>query len=899
VNTPRRAPAWRRYLRFWGNDPARDLDDELRFHLEARYDDYLREGMDPVRARAEAERRFGDVAVVREQCSVVDAQSQRKHTMTDLFTNAGGDLRHALRQFRRNRALSIAAILCFALGIGANTSIFSVVDAILFRPLPFPESDRLVLIGEALPQFGGENFGVISAPEYADYKQLEGRVFDKVAIYDNASLSITGDGEPERVMGAAVSASLFDVLRVHAARGRTFLPGDDAIGSPNVAVLSDAIWKRRFAADPHIVGRTIGINGVATTIVGVLPPGFAFPLPGSGGQVAEVFSPYLITPAVEKTRGNAYGTTLIARLAPGVTIDQARRGASEIASRLTQMHPGAYGQGRIILADVFSLHEHLVGQVRRSLLVLLAAVGLVLLIACINVSSLLLAHAAARRRELSVRRALGASRARLAQQFFVESLVLVVLGASLGVGFAVWGSRALAQHAPQALLSGYVVSVDARVLLVTAAIAAVTAVAISLLPAFQQPERALAGSLRDEGRAMSGGVARQRGRRALVVSQIALATIMAAGAGLMVRSLLKARNVDPGFDPGHLAMITLGLNDYRYPDPPSVFRFEQDMLDRLRVLPSVSSVTASSSVPSLSFSIEGRDLARTPFAAGALVFSDYFKTMRIPIRAGQAFTGRETMESPRIAIISQTLARQLFADSDPIGKRIKWGSPTSPAPWCTIIGVAGDVRDGALDAPIQPQIYFPALQSDSTVVSRFLRSAQYVVRSSGDPTSLFGAIRGAVRVADPELPIVGPRTAIDGIAKSLAGREFNTVLLGSFALLALVLAAVGIYGLMAYAVVQRTREIGVRLAIGATPLDVLRLVVGQATRVALAGVVIGVAGALLLTRIMGSLLFDVSPLDPLTFAASALTLFAIAALASFLPARRAANIDPQLAIRAE
>ena len=898
-------PSWRRYLRFWGHDPARDLDDELRFHLEARYDEYVATGMNPAAARSEAERRFGSVDAVRDQCVAIDSQWERSRTMADMFHILVADLRYAVRQLRRNPSLSIAAILCFALGIGANTSIFSVVDAVLFRPLPFPDADRLVMIGESLPKFGGVNTGSISSPEYLDYKQLNGRIFKSSAIYDNSSFVLTGNGEPERIYGAVASASLFDVLQVKAAHGRTFLPNEDRIGGPDVVVLSDALWRRRFDSDPAIVGRTIALDGRRFTIVGVMPPGFAFPLPGIGKRVAELFAPFVPTADEQRTRGNVYNTHFVARLAPGVSIDAARSAAQQIAKRFPELYPDIYGPSSVTLAEVLSLRERAVGDVRRSLLVLLAAVGLVLLIACINVSSLLLARAAARQRELSVRRALGASRRRLVQQFLSETLVLIAIGGALGVAFAVWGSRVLATRAPKSLLQGYDISVDGRVLLFSAFVAIATAIAISLLPAWQQSEGILASTLREEGRGASGGIARQRGRRTLVVSQIALALVLASGAGLMVRSLISAQSVDPGFDLDGLLAFRLNMPDYRYRTANDVVQIETTVLDRLRALPGVVSATVASTVPMsgigwhIAASMDGVVLDKTPIVTLTLVFPDYFPTMRIPMRAGERFTGRETSTSARVAVVNETLARTFYPGRSPIGRRIKWGSPTSRAPWATIVGVSADVKATALDTPQEPAVYFVAAQQDFFLTNGAMRDMAYVVRASGDPHGLFNSIRRTVRKIDPAIPVLDLRSVDETVDLSVATRRFNTMLLGAFAVLALVLAAVGLYGLMAYTVLQRTREIGIRLAIGATSADVLGLVVGQAARIAAAGVTIGLAGALGLTRIMRTLLFGISPLDAPTFAMAAALLFGIAALASYLPARRAAHIDPQSAIRAD
>jgi putative ABC transport system permease protein len=902
--TTDRPPAWRRYLRFWGYDAARDLDDELRFHVETLYDEYIAAGLDPVTARAEVDKRFGDLTRFRAQCAAIDSRWTRERDMTERLHLIAADLRYAARQIVRAPSLSIAAILCFALGIGANTSIFSVVDAVLFRPLPFADPDQLVVLGEELPRFGGGNTGTISPPEYADYKTLNGRVFHSSAIFENSSFVLTGSREPERVVGTNVSASLFDVLGVKAARGRTFLAGEDDLSAPDVAVLSDALWRRRFGADPTVVGRSATINGRQFQVVGIMPSDFAFPLPGLESGVAELFVPYKITPALEHVRGDSYSATFVARIAPGVTLAQAQRGASEVAKRLPQRYPAVYGPRHTTLAQLFSLRDRAVGNVKHSLLVLLAAVGLVLLIACINVSSLLLARAAARQRELSVRRALGASRGRLVQQFMTESFLLVTIGGGLGVAFSVWGAKALASAAPASLLQGYQISVDVRVLLFTAAISIGTAVLVSLAPALQQPEGALASALREEGRSASGGLARQRGRRTLVVTEIALALVVAIGAGLMVKSFLNARNADPGFNPEHLVSFRLALPDYRYRTSADIHQGEVAITDRLRNLPGVRSASAATAMPMagtwhIAVSLEGIDLEKTPIVLNSLVFPDYFQTLQIPMRAGSAFTGRESNDAPRVAIINESFARKFFPGASPIGKRLKWGSPTSPAAWATIVGVSADVRQVSLDTPVEPAIYLPAFQQDTGLIVSVLRTMAYVVRTQGAPEQMLRAVRTAAHDADPELPIIDLRTMDDVVARSVSARRFNTALLGGFAVLALALAAVGIYGLMAYAVVQRTREIGIRIALGATPGEVLSLVVGQGARLAAVGVVIGLAGAIGLTRVMRTLLFDVSPLDPLAFAASALLLIGVAVLAAYLPARRAARIDPQRAIRAD
>ena len=813
---------------------------------------------------------------------------------------------HPIRQLRRNPALSIAAILCFALGIGANSAIFSVVDAVMFRPLPFPNADQLVLVGEALPRFSATNFGVISAPEFVDYQRLDGRVFSASAIYEPGTYGIAANGEPERVSGLKASSSILRVLGIHAAHGRDLDANDDRIGSPDVVMIGDALWRRRFRADPSIVGKPIDVDGRSYVIAGVLPRGFRFPLAGIGGEPADIIVPYRITADVERERANNYSTYLIARLANGVSMPTARRAVAELASQLPALHPDVYGRNWVTLADAFPLRDKSVEKVRAPMIVLLAAVGFVLLIACINVSSLLLARAAARQREISIRQALGASRARLARQFLGESLVLVSIGSVLGLASAVWSTQLIARYAPDALLQGYDVSLDGRVLALTGAVAVLTAIAFSLLPAIQASASSLGATLRDADRSSTGGAAHQRGRRVLVVSEIALALVLATGASLMIRSLGRATAVDPGFDPEHVLTFRLQLPEFRYQTANSVAQFESRFAQSLAELPGARLVSATTHLPMtgpsrIAFAIEGATQTKIPFASAELVMPRYFETMRIPLRSGRYFTASDDDRSTPVAVINQTLARQFFPNTNPVGKRLKWGSASSPDPWTTIVGVATDVHTDGVDQPELPAIYFPVAQhaSGTGMSSTMVRGLTYLIRTDGEPAALMNAVRRTVREADPELPVISLQPMTSVVSTSMASRRFNTVLLTTFSLLALALAAAGIYGLMAYAVVQRTREIGIRLAIGARPADVLRLIVGQATRIAAIGVGVGVVGALVLTRLMTALLFDVSPFDPVAFAAAAGLLLGVATVASYLPARRAASIDPQSAIRIE
>ena len=905
LGAPRRSPAWRRYVRFWGSDPARDLDDEVRFHLAARYDEYIALGMTPAQARAETDRRFGDVVRVRDECASIETQWTRRRSMIEIVKSAGADMRYALRQFRRNASLNAAAILCLALGIGANTAIFSVVNGVLYRPLPVREPDQLLLVGEGLPMFSDENFGVISLPEYADYRRLEPATFSGSAIYEPADYALSGaGGDPERVKTLRGSANLLDVIGVVPAHGRGFAAADADTSAPPVVIISDALWHRRFNADPGVVGRRVDVEGRPATVIGVLPSSFQFPLPGVGGQPADLFVPIRFTVTMEQLRGNSYNTWLVARLAPGVSVLAARHAVASLAASLPKLHPNFYGPDWKTTADAFPLRDRAVKDVRRPLLILLAAVGLVLLTACINVSGLLLARAEARAREIAVRRTLGATFWRLAQQSLAESALLVGVGGALGVIVAVWVVGVLAAHAPREMLHGYALSIDGRVLGVTAAIAIVTTVAFSLVPAFSGNRRALASSMNEAGRGSTSGFARQRGRRLLVVTQISLALVLSTAAGLMIRSFARVREVDLGFQPQHLVTFRTGLPAARYPTATSIIQFEQRLADGLRQIPGVRTASLTNNLPlsgpwRLSFSIEGVTLAKIPIASGEVVFPQYFEAMGIPVRAGRGLSASDVADALPVVVVNEAVARRYFAGRSVVGKRIKWGSPESRHPWLTIAGVTADVRQHGIDQSADAEIYLPALQQDSTGVVGFLRGPAFVVRGEGDSRALMTAVQRVVRRLDPALPIVGLQPMTDVVDTSMETRTFNTLLLAAFALLALGLASIGVYGLIAYSVVQRTREIGVRIAVGATPGRVVRGVLGQGLRLASIGVGVGIATALLLTRLMRSLLFDVSPFDLTSLVAAATVLFVVALLAGYLPARRAARIDPQTALRAE
>jgi predicted permease len=893
-------PAWRRYLRFWSSDSRADLEDELRFHLESRVDEAVAAGMTPDEARAETLRRFGDVERIRRSCQEIDSQLEQERRRADMWQAMMQDLRYALRSLRKSPAFTVVAVLTLALGIGANTAIFSVVNGVLLRPLPYPEPDRLVRVFTSFHGSGTERYA-ISQPEFMDYKGLT-QAFENAAAYTGASLTLTGGCgsqagacEPERVRGIAATRDLFPVLGITPARGRNFEGDEGRQGREPVVIVTHELWQNRFGGDPGLLGRSLTLNGIGRRVVGILPSGVEL-------SRAEAFIPIFINPDSMTGRASNY-LSAVARLRPGVTVEQAQRELDALTRRSNEQYASTYPASMGYGATVISMREEIVGDVRPALLVLLGTVGLVLLIACANVANLLLARGAARQREIAVRLALGASRGRIMLQLLTESTVLALLGGAAGVLLAWWGMKTLLAVNPEAIPRLEEIRIDGTVGLVTLALALLTGILFGLAPAMQMVRGELQSSLKDGSRGGSESGQRQRLGRALVVGEIALAVVVVIGAALLMRSFWTLRNVDPGFRPENVLAVDLAVPSSRY-DAQATTTFYQQLVSRMAALPGVRVAAAASDLPPVSggnnwdIMIAGQPRAPGQAAPSPNVRSvtrDYFSALSITAVRGRLFGAEDDASSPPVAVINESLARALWPDANPIGQQVRF---SSKLPWVTIVGVARDVRSMGLSEPAPAEIFL--LHDQMPTAAGGTERAMYVVlRTAVDPVSLAAPARRVVREADPLIAITGIRSMTEMVDLSVARPRFTMLLLGVFGAVAFTLAAIGIYGIMSYAVKRRTREIGIRMALGARPGDVLRLVVGQGMRLALIGLVVGIAGALAATRLMTQLLYGVSATDPLTFAAIAALLAAVALLASWLPARRAIRTDPTLALREE
>jgi putative ABC transport system permease protein len=804
------------------------------------------------------------------------------------------DLRYAVRVMLKKPGFTAMAVIALALGIGANSAIFSVVNAVLLRSLPYDEPERLVMIWGAMPQTDRVS---ISPADFFDYQE-QSQVFERIAAFNAAGFTLTGTEEPEQIRGARVSADFFSVLGVEPVFGRAFLDEDDKPGAARVVVLNQKLWERRFNSDQDIIGKSITLNGQSFTVIGIMPSDFQFTVPGIFRTPAELWTPSALVKD-STTRGNQY-LRVVARLKPGVSFERAQAEMDTIASQLQQEYPGT---NTGLSVRLVSLHEQVVGSIRPALLILLGTVGFVLLIACANVANLLLARAAARQKEIAIKMALGATRSRLARQLLTESMLLALIGGALGILLALWSTDALVSLSPASLPRVKEVGVDRYVLGFTLLISILTGALFGLVPALQASKPDLNETLKEGSRGSSENLGRWSLRGLLVVFEIAAALVLLIGAGLMIKSFLRLNEVNAGFNPQNVLTMTLSLPRSKYKEPRSQAAFFQQAMERIKSLPGVESVGAINDLPlggdrdSSPFVIEGQPApppGQQPNIEWRLVSADYFKAMRVPLFKGRAFTEEDKNDAPPVVIINEAAARRFFPNEDPIGKRLILNlaaSNPTPVPR-EIVGIAGDVRDMGLDAEPKPEVYAPYLQETVSYMA-------LMVKANADPAGLATAVRGQILAMDKDQPVSSIQTMERIITESVAGRRFNMMLFGIFAAVALLLAAVGIYGVMAYSVTRRTHEIGIRMALGANHTDVLRLIVGQGMTMALIGIGIGLAVATTLTRVMASLLYEVSATDPLTFAAISLMLAAVALAACYIPARRAMKVDPMVALRYE
>jgi putative ABC transport system permease protein len=795
------------------------------------------------------------------------------------------DLRYGLRMLVKRPGFTFVAVLTLALGIGANSAIFSVVNAVLLRPLPYKDSEQIVNVYEALPQGGT---GSVSVPNLKDWRE-QNNVFTAIAAYQWANFNLHDQDQPERVVGLNVSAEFFDVLGIAPQLGRTFQQGEDTAGNDRVAVISEELWRKNFGGDASIVGKNIHVGGEGYTVVGVMPPQFKF-------QTAQMWLPLVFSDTQLKNRGShAYAT--VARLKPGVTIAQAQAEMTGIARRLEQMYPDNQ-QGRGI--SLVPVQEAQVGYMRPALFVLLGAVGFVLLIACTNVANLLLARAASRRREIAIRTALGAGRGRLIRQFLTESVLLSVLGGAFGMLIAKWGTDALVSLATGYIPSTVEIDLDWRVLSFTLLLSLLTGTVFGLAPALQVSKTDVQEALKEGGN--SGSSPRGNWLRSLlVVAEIASALVLLVGAGLLIKSFTRLQRIDPGFRSENVLTMKIALPDAKYKSQTSASAFYRQLLERVEALPGVESAGVINLLPvqqsgtNGEIQVEGQapdPSGQSPLVEVRAASPEYFRALGIQLVAGRFFNAADEEKSAQVVIVNETFARKLIPDQDPLGKQIKNDS----GPPITIVGVVRDVKQSGLTAEVRPELFSPYTQP---FWSGMNQNMNLVVRTASDPSSLTAAIRKEVLAVDPAQPVYGVQTMEAVLGRAVSYQRLNMQLLGIFAALAMLLAVIGIYSVMSYLVTQHTREIGIRMALGAQPWDVLKLVLGQGMILTLAGVGLGLIGAFMLTRLMSNLLYGVTASDPLTYAAVSALLFVVALVACYVPARRATKVDPMVALRYE
>jgi len=867
-----------------------DLDKELRFHLEQQVEENLAAGLPPAEARHAALRKLGGVTQIQEEC--------RDMRRTDYIEAFWRDLRYALRSLGKSPGFTVVIVLTLALSIGANSAIFSVIDGVLLRPLPYPEAGRIVRVffhSATYPRFPLNPF------DFRDFR-ARNRSFESLAGYTRADLQLSGAGQPERFTGFAVTAGFFRVLGLHPARGREFDANAEIPGNEQQVILSDRLWRNRFGADPNIVGRKITLDSRPFTVAGVMPPGTEHP--GNAyngvahGETVDLWWPFAFR-GDPSQRGSHY-LEAIGRLKKGVTSTEAQAEMNALIAQLAREHPGALDGWQAL---TIPLYQEIVGPSERLLLVLLGAVGLVLLIACANAANLLLARATARQREIAVRTALGASRARLMRQMLTESLLIALIGGGLAMAIAVAGVRTLVALLPAGFPRADTIHVNAAVFAFTLLIALATGVLFGLAPALQAARTDVQDTLRGSGRGAGGSRAHLRLRSVLVVGEVGLACLLLIGAGLMLRSFVNLLRADPGFRPEHLltARVSLPYATYKSIEAP---RFWGRLCASLDSIAGVRAAGIGTDLPWTGYddnigglSIEGRKApAGQDFHARYHVASPgYFRAVGIPLIRGRFFTVGDDMKAPLALIVNQSMARRYWPTEDALGKRITFDDHPKEKDWMTIVGIVGDVKDKPDSPAAEMALWWPIEQSPVGVNNNMA----VAMRGSSDPALLANDLRQAVRQLDPTLAVANIRPMDEIADANVSTPRFALFLVALFAGLALTLAAIGIYGVISYAVSQRTHEFGLRMALGAQAGDVRRLVLRQGVKLALAGVALGLAGALALGRVLWSLLYEVSAADPVTFTSVSVLAIAVAALACYLPARRATAVDPANALRSE
>jgi putative ABC transport system permease protein len=890
----------RKRLTGLGLTPMREQEivEELSQHLEDEYETALRGSVTEQQAREAVLLRLDESNLLGPELERVERRAPAEQVAlgaerkSNMFADLGQDLRFGLRMLLRTPAFTAIAVLALALGIGANSAIFSVVNTVLLRPLPYKNPDALMMLWEDATHLGFP-INTPAPANFIDWRD-QNTVFEGMAAMAQSSFNLTGTGEPERFRGRRVSANLFSLLGVEPQLGRGFRAEEDQPGS-RVVILGYGMWQRRFAGDPGIIGRPLNLNGEAYTVVGVMPRTFV-ELPGFGNWKDQLWVPIAFSSEETAQRSNHY-LEVIGRLKPGVTRQKAQAEMDTIAARLAQQYPA---DNLRIGIKITPLHEHIVGDIKPALIVLLGAVGFVLLIACANVANLLLARAAVRQKEIALRLALGASRSRLTRQFLTESVLLAALGGGAGLLLSIVGIDILKGFIPDTISQAEAIGVDGKVLIFTLVISLATGVIFGLAPAAQASNFSLNDTLKESGRDSGASSRGNRIRNLLVVSEVAISFVLLIGAGLLINSFIHLRNLDPGFRADHLLTMKVVLPELKYPDKQRWTPFYDELIPRVRNLPGVESVAVATDLPlthtgnSIYVTIEGRpDLPpdQQVDVITRVVSPGYFSTMGIPFVQGRDFNAQDTVDSAQVVVVSEKTARHFWPGENPIGKRLKPGSSASTSAWREIVGVVKDVRQNDFIAPPKLQMYLAYTQTNYNSPNAI------VVRTAVDPLSLATAVRKVVWEIDKDQPVSEINTMEQIVSEAVARQRFSMLLLGVFATLALVLAAVGIYGVMSYSVAQRTREIGIRMALGAQRSDVLKMTVFQGLKLVALGVMIGLAAAFVLTRVMSSLLFGVSATDPLTFITISVVLMTVALLASYIPALRATRIDPMVALR--